>query len=658
MIFPAPTKGLIANTNLAKRVPGSAELLDNWFVTATGARPRGGSSRHATIGQFEALTGTVAIDETTMIVGTGTAFETELEAGKTIRIDDEDYVVATIIDDEEITVTEATHDTLSGESADVLVVEDVDAFITYINGNNRSFFACTDLAIYDVTTPNNPAAAEAPIVTGLSSGDWISTQFATSGGVFLIAVNSADDLLRYDGQDWFPVDQQDLNALGYAGGSVIFPVGATITGGTSGATAVVKRVIGDAESGTLWIGDVTSGPFQSAETITGAPSGAAEVNGTITLLAAKITGIDSDELSYVWPYKERIWFVEENSLNAWYLSVSSIAGAATRLPLGGVFQLGGTLLFGASWSLDESAGLAAYNVFVSTEGEVAVYRGSNPGDAADWGLVGVYKIGRPLGKRAWVRAGGDLLIATDVGLISLAQAMKRDLAALAPVALSFAIEDLWNRAVKLRTDEWECRIWPTGQMVMVVPSCSVGQRKEQFVANAVTGAWSVYVDWDVRATIVFRDRFYFGAEGKVVRGESTGADEGSPFLCPMVYRFDDFGQPISPKIAHLARASFTTSHDVNAAVFIAADRNIELPVAPDATQPSVSGDVWGTALWGTALWGTSETPHRYAQERWVDAGAEGYTLAPGIVITSGGAAALDVELSRVDVMYELGELVS
>lgn len=49
-----------------------------------------------------------------------------------------------------------------------------------------------------------------------------------------------------------------------------------------------------------------------------------------------------EDLNYVWVYKNRLFFVEKDSLNAWYLPVDSIGGAAEKFPLGGVFTRGGS----------------------------------------------------------------------------------------------------------------------------------------------------------------------------------------------------------------------------------------------------------------------------------------------------------------------------
>src|SRR3546814_3635141 len=76
------------------------------------------------------------------------------------------------------------------------------------------------------------------------------------------------------------------------------------------------------------------------------------------------------------------------------------------------------------------SGLSEQNIFVSTEGEVAVYQGSDPGEAATWSKVGVYRIGKPLGARAHFRGGGDIAIATSVGLVPLSKAISLDVTSL------------------------------------------------------------------------------------------------------------------------------------------------------------------------------------------------------------------------------------
>ncbi len=103
-----------------------------------------------------------------------------------------------------------------------------------------------------------------------------------------------------------------------------------------------------------------------------------------------LTGVDTRTLSHVWGHRNRVFFVEQGSMSAWYLGVNSVAGPATELPLGGVFRRGGVLVYGATFSSDAGDGMDDRCVFVTDSGEVAIYAGSNPGDANNWSLEGVY----------------------------------------------------------------------------------------------------------------------------------------------------------------------------------------------------------------------------------------------------------------------------
>src|SRR5262245_64514864 len=47
--FSAPTRGWITSESLMAGTPGGAAILENYFPTARGIRPRGGRLRHATL---------------------------------------------------------------------------------------------------------------------------------------------------------------------------------------------------------------------------------------------------------------------------------------------------------------------------------------------------------------------------------------------------------------------------------------------------------------------------------------------------------------------------------------------------------------------------------------------------------------------------------
>lgn len=510
--FPAPTKGWIANENLAVSTPLGASVMDNWFPMATTVRIRRGSAKWAVIDGLP----------------------------------------------------------------------DVRSLFTYREGTIEQVFAATDTDIYDATSPapgDPPSVGLAQrVMSGMTNGNWIAVQFQTSGGTFLRLVNGADVPLVYDGSSF--------------------------------------------------------------------------------LTTPAITGAMPESLNFVWQHKNRLWFIEKNSLNAWYLPVDSIGGAAVKFPLGGVFVLGGRLIAGATWSLDDGGGLSASCAFFTSEGEVAIYSGSNPADAADWQLKGVYRMGKPLGPEAMMRAGGDLVIATDIGFIPLSQCLSRDVAALAPIAVSYPIEKAWNDAVARRASggNWVVEVWPTEQMALVCPPVVAGVDNEVFAVNLRTGAWARFTGFDVLCMVQFANVvMYGGSDGRIVQIETTGQDEGEPYTGTLVPLFDGMKTPASPKVPVQARATLLSYWTPGENVSVAFDYVMSIPPVPNPTV-TPANSVWGTSIWGSGIWDVSLTKQTFAQ--WRSVGGQGYALAPVVQVSSGNAQPLDAELVQIDVVLEVGDIVS
>lgn len=377
-------------------------------------------------------------------------------------------------------------------------------------------------------------------------------------------------------------------------------------------------------------------------------------DGTTWGTTPTITGVTASTLSNVWSYKNRLFFIQLNSLDAWYLPVDSIGGAAVKFPMGGVFTRGGSLLFGASWSLDTGAGLSEQCVFVSTEGEVAVYQGADPSTAATWQKVGVYKLGRPRGPKAFIRAGGDLVVATDIGFVPLSQAIQRDVAALSPAAVSYPIEVAWNDAVANRsTGDWACVVWPAKQMVLVALHNIDGVEPQMFAANARTGKWGLFTGWEGRCIEVFGDRCFFGGpEGIVVEAESGGSDQGTPYTATSVPLFDPLKAPASLKTGLQARAVLRATSEVEAKLSLQSDYVVSLPPVPDdVVVPGTS--LWGTAKWGESVWGAP--PMKQTFQHWRSVSGSGYSLSVATQITSGSIVHPSVEMVQIDLTYDMGD---
>ncbi len=530
----------------------------------------------------------------------------------------------------------------------------VSALMAYKNGNIESLFGATSNAIYDITSVVDPDVSPVADVTGLTSGNWSSAQFSTTGGVWLVNVNASDNQQIFDGADWWSIGSQNINRLNFDAQTSNFTVGATITGGTSGSTAVISSMVDNGTTGYLMLGNITGTGFQDNELITGG-GGSATVNGVAVLLFVGITGIATSSLSYVWPFKGRLFYIEENSMNAWYLPVDAIGGAATKFPLGGEFTRGGSLLFGASWSLDAGNGLHDTCAFFSTEGEVLIYDGIDP---ASWTKVGLYRIGKPRGPKAFIRAGGDLVIATDVGFVPLSQAIQRDYAALSPSAVSYPIETKWNEFVQNRPSAtWSCEMWPESQMVVVALPTVTGQTATMLVSNARTGAWAEYTGWDGNCLELFSGRLFFGSQnGRVVEANVTGADEGAPYTGLYIPLFQDLRSPASIKTPQLGRVFVRSPTNVFPYLDMQYDYAYSANPAPSAASTVTGGSQWSVGLWGEAIWG--EPTIITATMDWVSVGGAGYAMAPEVQITSGYIVPLDAELVRIEITYDTGDIVT
>lgn len=415
------------------------------------------------------------------------------------------------------------------------------------------------------------------------------------------------------------------------------------------------------------VGSLTSGDWVFAQFATPGGVFLRGVNGADTPLlydgstwattAITGSGLTAANLSYVWPFKSRLFFIEGGSLDAWYLPADTVSGAATVLPLGGVFPRGGSLLFGASWSLETNSGLVSSCIFVTTEGEVAVYSGTDPGSSSTWSLVGVYRIGRPLGKRAWIKAGGDVVIATDTGLIPLSQAVSRDFAVLAPGAVSYPIETEWNKEVEDRASgEWHCETWPTKQMVLVGMPTPSGSPARVFAANARTGAWSTFTAWAIKSLVVWGKRAFFGtSNGKIVEMDISGSDEGLPYTASFAPLFDDLGNPAALKTLGLARASYLAPARIEEKLSVSTEFNMTMPSPPSAATINEEG-LWGSGIWGESLW--SEARSKTMFREWRSVGGQGYAIAPAIQITSGALPAPAVDLVSLEYTYEIGDILT
>jgi len=537
----------------------------------------------------------------------------------------------------------------------------VEAMFVYVSGSAKKFFAADATDIYDITIVADPDVPPTASVEGQTSGYYATEQFGTTGGNFLYIVNGADSALLYDGSSFQAITDEETYGLSYDAQSGNFTVGQIVTGGTSAATATIVNDVDGGTDGILHVQSI-SGTFQNNETITDPITGSATSDipsGVTTINDIVITGVTTSDLSDVFAYRNRLYFVEEGTLSAWYLPIDSIGGDATEIPLRGVFNKGGSILFGSSWSIEDAGeGVDDKIVFVSTEGELVVFEGTDPGNA-DWRHIGTYDVSKPLGKNATMIAGGDLIIAAVEGMVPVSQAITKDAAALSISSVSRDIEPDWREHVAARsTLPWEILKWPEMNMAVVsLPVIDTSTPSQCLVVNLETGAWADYSGWDIRSMALHDGIGYFGSsDGKVYQMEEGGTDDGAQYECQLSPLFKGFGSVAVTKHCRLARAVFLASTGFIAKLSVSFDYRTSFPAPPGSFVPSGDVGIWDTSLWDLAVW--SGAGQRQVSTKWQSVSGAGFSLAPQLQITVNAATTPDVLFSAMHIVYEQGSVVA
>lgn len=450
-------------------------------------------------------------------------------------------------------------------------------------------------------------------------------------------------------RDMFGMDEENIYEI-TAPGSPNTPVVPVVTGQTSGYYSTIPFTTAGGDF--LYFLNGTDDPqLYDGTTFTAINAGSTPA----------ITGVTSADLIQGCAYRDRLFFVEKNSLNVWYPAVNALGGALENITLTGTYRKGGRILFVAPWSFEDAGqGIDDKLVVMSTEGEVAVFQGANPSGttAADWTLVGVYSTSRALGKNAWTVIGGDLLILTEEGIVPMTQIVQKDPAALSLSAVSRAIEPEWKDAVSSRRAlPWEMVKWPEKNMAIVnVPRVSVSDMAICFVVNLETGAWARYTGWDVRCLVWFDGQVYFGSnDGRVRIAETGGNDDGSPYVCTYIGLAESMNMIGLVKMIRQGRATFVATEPFSPQLTVLTNYSISQPNPPNSI-PDYSRDNWDQALWDVALWDNGPG-NEYPVFRWVSIGRTGFAISPCLQVTCGVTPTPAAELVGIEFTMETGGLV-
>lgn len=361
-----------------------------------------------------------------------------------------------------------------------------------------------------------------------------------------------------------------------------------------------------------------------------------------------ITGITPADVVNVFLFKNRLWLVLNDSIDAYYLPTSAIAGAATKFPLGAVFREGGYLQTMIALSKDSGAGADDYMAFISSEGEVAVYQGTDPASSTTWALVGVYRIGKPIGRRSAFKFGGDGVVITQDGVLSLTKMTDLDRAGAAAASLTDVINPTFNSDARSYGSNfgWQGMIYPKGKWLFVNVPQTEGDVQYQYVMNTITSAWCKFTGFDANCWAIFGDSLYYGTnDGRVMIVDTNFTDEGNNITGSIAQAFSYFGARGRIKHFKMIRPLIRSSGTINYSVSM--DVDYATATAPMLGPGGLtSGWIWGED-WGSLIWGGSSNTIR----PWKGLNKIGTAAS---IIFSGVVRGASLSLVSYDIVYETG----
>lgn len=349
----------------------------------------------------------------------------------------------------------------------------------------------------------------------------------------------------------------------------------------------------------------------------------------------EIKGVNPNTFKYVLVHKGRLWFLQNNSLTAWYLPIDSIGGEAKPFFLGGLFRRGGYLRALARWSMDTGSGLDDRLVFISSTGEIASYSGNDPSNAADWQLDATYYIGPLLSNRSLCDFGGDILYLSRRGLVPLSTLVQGS-----------ATEVLFSSVLSRRISKTVIRLSaqfapPFVTEVSFLPDAAIiainiwdpgTQKPVQLVLNFLSGAWGKFDYPVITIRAAASGNVYMGtSDGRVLRitnGQYTDnvlrdGSGGEPISAYLSSAFTYLEDPTANKHAKFIRPIFQTDVKPSFRTRVVPDFRVDQFFGTPVPNPARGNARWDLSRWDLAQWASTENVYR----PWVSANVLGYSFA-------------------------------
>lgn len=373
-------------------------------------------------------------------------------------------------------------------------------------------------------------------------------------------------------------------------------------------------------------------------------------NGT-TFTQPNITSADSATFVHVTLFKSRLFFAQKNSLSVYYLPINSFAGSASLIDMGSVFRRGGSIMAIYNLTLDAGDGVDDYFVAITTNGEIAVYHGTDPGDATQWAIRGVFYFGAPLGRRCGRKYGGDLILNTLEGVFPMSQSLLS-----ATINRQSSLTDKIQNTVSDagaaygNNFGWQVTVFPDSNMIILNIPKGNGANY-QFVQNTITGAWTKFTGWNANVWLSSKDGLWYGDDNSVKKAWVGEKDDTTSITSDVLTSYQYYGNAGANKYFTMIKPYVFSNGNPSILYGLNGDFIQEDPTGVLNYQ-APSGMFWGSMFWGSMIWGGGVTS---VTGGWHTVGKVCNTAALRLKVQNNGA---EVRLMNWSTVYQTGNILN
>lgn len=353
------------------------------------------------------------------------------------------------------------------------------------------------------------------------------------------------------------------------------------------------------------------------------------------------------DLAYVMAWKNRLWFLHRNSPKAYYLPVNQITGQLTAFDFGALLSRGGVLYALSNWTYDAGDGIDDSLIVLGKEGDLLIYKGTDPASINTFGLVGKWFVGRmPAGRRGITQQGGDVWFISEYGVTPLSDHISgRVIDQVSQSAVAKKYNQVLSKAVSSNLDSkywFLTAFYPEEVLVMGSPFLDpITGTRVSFLQSAATGGWGTMSVVEPLCAAVYEGKFFYGDRLGYVRQGFIGYRDGdnndssvvgAEVTARFITGFDDHDSPNANKTATRVRLLGLSDGNPSFHLKLLPEYRLQ-DIISTISPAALVGSLWDSAVWDSSYWLSGSQTF----DRWVGVAAFGKKLALQVAIRGTGA---------------------